>query len=144
MTWPPHVNDLRDVQQFIVKMGEGFGAGTCAGYALIGDDHVLGVVSLNAIVRAERSAEIGYWICQDSQGKGLVTTAVRALIGAFSQADLVRRFIIKASVKNERSNKIAERLGFSRECVLPKGEVIGDEAHDQNVWSFDYAARTTR
>jgi ribosomal-protein-serine acetyltransferase len=63
-------------------------------------------------------AEIGYWIVKEFEGRGLVTAACRALIDhAFGELR-VHRVVIHAASANLRSQRIPERLGFTREGVL--------------------------
>lgn len=62
--------------------------------------------------------EIGYWIRTSYAGQGLITEAVEALT-AFAMKRLgALRVEIRASSKNVRSWRVAERLGFSLDGVL--------------------------
>jgi len=64
--------------------------------------------------------EIGYWIDERHQGKGLVTEAAAAL-AKHALTDLaLTRVEIHTNPDNSPSNRVAEKLGFTREGVLRK------------------------
>ncbi|MBX3186445.1 MAG: GNAT family N-acetyltransferase [Labilithrix sp.] len=73
-------------------------------------------IALNGVMRgAMCGAYLGYWMAADHQGKGLVTEAIGAVLAfAFGPARLHR---VQAAImpRNERSLRVAEKLGFRRE-----------------------------
>lgn len=70
------------------------------------------------------TGEIGYWMRDRFEGRGLVTRAVSALLDmAFGPVGL-HRVCIRAGVENVRSRAIPERLGFVQEGTL-RGEGRG-------------------
>lgn len=65
-----------------------------------------------------RKFEIGYWVRTPRQGKGYVSEVVTALtLYAFEQLR-ARRVEIRCDAQNERSLKVARRLGFEQEGYL--------------------------
>lgn len=82
------------------------------------------------------SAEIGYWIDSEHEGRGFVTRAVRALVEiAFVELG-VNRIAIRAGVENHRSRAIPERLGFTLEGVERGGGRGTHGYYDLNVYSM--------
>lgn len=80
--------------------------------------------------------EIGYWISAACEGRGLVTSAVRALMDvAFSEIGL-HRVEIRAGVENSKSRAIPERLGFTREGIQRGGERGSSGYYDLVVYSM--------
>ena len=78
-----------------------------------------------------KSAEIGYWLGEDYQGRGIVTEAVTALVPvAFEQSDIIR---LQAGVfsGNKASMRVLEKCGFAKEAVhrnaVVKNGIIMDE-----------------
>ena len=64
-----------------------------------------------------KSAEIGYWLGEDYQGRGIATEAVRALVPvAFEQFAIIR---LQAGVfsANKASMRVLEKCGFAKEAV---------------------------
>ncbi len=77
-----------------------------------------------------RSAEVGYWLDADFEGRGLVTRAVTAVLNhAFGQLDL-QRVELQTTADNERSRSVARRLGFTQEGVLREAAAFADGRRD--------------
>lgn len=86
--------------------------------------------------RADRKTELGYWIAEDYQGRGIVTRAVRALIDhAFAVLNL-NRVEIQAAQTNVRSRAIAEKLGFRLEGTLRQSEWADSRYLDHAVYGL--------
>jgi ribosomal-protein-serine acetyltransferase len=67
------------------------------------------------------SGEIGYWLGEPFQGRGIVTRACERFFDlAFDELGL-HRMALKAAVGNARSRAVAERLGMQQEGVLRDG-----------------------
>lgn len=81
-------------------------------------------------------AELGYWIDEDEEGKGLVTLAASALIDHLREDRRLRRLEIRAAVENTRSCAVAERLGFEREGTLRRAQQVGDRVHDVALYAL--------
>ncbi|MCK7558611.1 GNAT family N-acetyltransferase [Chitinophaga sedimenti] len=81
-------------------------------------EELCGVIDLHNWDHNLQKAEIGYWIGDSFQGKGIVSNSCRALIRfAFKQLRL-NKIEIRFVLQNERSAYIPIRLGFSREGIL--------------------------
>lgn len=76
---------------------------------------LLGSVGLSQVNRANRCANLGYWVSQRHRGKGVATRAVSlaASIG-FEDLGLVRLEIVTL-LHNHASQRVAEKLGATRE-----------------------------
>lgn len=68
--------------------------------------------------------EIGYWLAEDFQHKGIMTNCVRTLIDfAFNDMGM-HRIQIRVAEGNTPSRKIPLRLGFQKEGVERDGEML--------------------
>lgn len=100
------------------------------------EGRLVGIISYNYTDRANRSTEIGYWLAEDAQGRGVMTRAARALVDyAFREIGLHRVGILCAT-GNTRSRAIPERLGFRQEGVLREAEWLYDHFVDLVVYSM--------
>lgn len=77
---------------------------------------LVGVISLT--VRDPERREIGYWLDKAHQGRGIMTTACKALIDYAFSNTTAQRIDIRVEPANGRSRSIPERLGFTCESVF--------------------------
>ncbi|MCB1025176.1 MAG: GNAT family N-acetyltransferase, partial [Acidobacteria bacterium] len=58
---------------------------------IVENGRIIGTISLFRIDMVNRSAEIGYWLAENTQGKGIITKCCRAIINyAFAELNLNR------------------------------------------------------
>ena len=81
-------------------------------------EKIIGLIDLHAIDHVNHSANIGYWINENSQGKGIITKSVKVAIDyAFENLNL-HRIQILCATQNIKSQAIPLHLGFSHEGTL--------------------------
>lgn len=116
LPWVDKTNSVDDTLAFIAQATRDLATdGTIV--AGIRHNGVLdGIVGLHTI--GVKSKEIGYWLDEECQGKGLVTKACRALILHAFVALETNRIEIRIQPENERSMMVADRLGFTYEGTL--------------------------
>ena len=103
--------------------------------AIVIDDTLCGVSGFNFIDATNRWGEIGYWLSESHQGKGIISRCVeKQLHHAFEHLNLHRASIC-AATENRRSRAIPERLGFSHEGTLRQSEWLYDHYVDQAVYA---------
>jgi RimJ/RimL family protein N-acetyltransferase len=96
---------------------------------------LVGVVNLTIDVSAE-IAEVGFWIDAAAEGQGLVTRALTAVLGhAFGEIGL-HRVEMRTVTTNDRSRRLAERLGFTPEGVLREAAKFPDGRRDVAVYAL--------
>lgn len=64
--------------------------------------------------------EIGYWCRKRFEGQGYITEAVRGILRFGFEAVGAKRIQINCDSLNERSIRVAERVGMRREGILAK------------------------
>lgn len=87
--------------------------------------------------KANKRTEIGYWLSEKHQKKGIVTQSVSALLNyGFSELGL-NRVQIRCAVGNIPSKNIPRRLGFLFEGIERDGELLSDNQFtDIEVYSI--------
>ncbi len=100
-------------------------------------DALVGTISAMHLDSLDRAGEIGYWLAEEAQGKGIATRACRALLDyVFNDRDM-HRIQIRAATDNSRSRAIPERLGFTYEGVQRQAGYTGERGfHDLAVYSM--------
>lgn len=82
------------------------------------------------------SSTIGYWLGQEYQGRGLMHSACRALIGYSFTELALNKVEIRCAEKNLRSRAIPERLGFKQEGRIRDAEWLYDHYVDHIVYGL--------
>ena len=97
---------------------------------------IVGLVGFNTIQKKHQKGEIGYWIAENMQGKGIVTKAVKCLIDYGFKHLNFNRIIIRVSTENFKSQQIPQRLGFVHEGTLRSELILNDEFIDIKVFGL--------
>jgi len=106
-------------------------------FAVFCGDDFAGLAGFKGTDRLNRKSEIGYWLCEKFQNRGIMTDSVNTLIKfGFSELGL-NRIQIKCAPENVKSNKIPQRLGFTLEGIERASEFVKEGVfRDANVWSL--------
>ncbi|MCB8964077.1 MAG: GNAT family N-acetyltransferase [Bacteroidales bacterium] len=96
----------------------------------------VGLIGYKGTDIINRKTEIGYWLSEKFQKKGIVTQSVKALISyAFNHMDM-NRVQIKCATGNTPSKNIPKRLDFRFEGIERDGEQLDDDIFtDLEVYS---------
>jgi len=74
---------------------------------------------IKATFKLANEAEIGYWIGSEFQSRGIMTIAVKALIGFLHEARKLEIFTATAHRDNQKSIGVLEKSGFKFHCKIP-------------------------
>jgi ribosomal-protein-serine acetyltransferase len=96
----------------------------------------VGNVSAWYISRQSRVGEVGYWIRSSETSKGVATEATaRILEVAFDELAL-HRVVLRIAVGNRGSERVAEKLGFTREGLLRQELQVNGVWMDHSIWGL--------
>ena len=99
--WLDHDIGSRDAMNFLICRGP----------------EIIGTIGFSTFDRDAKVTEMGYWIDEAEQGKGIVSRACTRLVElAFAELGM-NRIQIRCASANTRSAAIPERLGFKLEGV---------------------------
>jgi len=99
------------------------------------DLHV-GNVSVWPTSAPNRAGEIGYWVRTDLTGEGIGTeVTARATQIGFEELGY-HKLILRIAAGNERSDRIAKRLGYNYDGMLRHEVKVGDTWLDHSAWSI--------
>jgi ribosomal-protein-serine acetyltransferase len=123
--WLPWVDQMQTVANFAYYISDSkkrAAEKTDFGYAIIIDKQIAGRIGLHHINQQNKIGEIGYWLANGLQGKGIMTRCCTAIIDhGFTELGL-NRIEIKCAVGNDKSLAIAEKLQFKQEGILRQAE----------------------
>jgi ribosomal-protein-serine acetyltransferase len=134
MPWVDTTTTVADTLAFLTFIRGEYGAGRAFHVNVRYRREIVGGAGLR-FDRANRRAELGYWVDQGHEGFGIVTRASRALTEAAFREYGMNRVEIHAGVENVRSRAVPERLGFVFEGVLRAYEKVGDRYVDHACYA---------
>ncbi|MEK4198805.1 GNAT family N-acetyltransferase [Cytobacillus sp. FSL K6-0265] len=131
LPWVDGTKSVKDSKAFIDHTVEQMDQNTGLTVGIREKGKLIGIIGYNKLNHANRIGTIGYWLSQHAEGKGVMTKAVQAMISyGFTQLNL-NKVEIHAAVKNSKSRRIPEKLGFVYEGTIRDGE-----------WLYDYYVDT--
>ncbi|MES2504688.1 MAG: GNAT family protein [Myxococcota bacterium] len=99
-------------------------------------DELVGVIGFHEINWTHKQVEIGYWISEAHQGKGLVKQSVQAMMTYAFREYSLNRIEILCDTHNLRSRALAEKLGYSFEGIEREGHHFLGRFFDVACYSF--------
>jgi len=105
-------------------------------FAIIYNDTLsgsIGIVTKEDIYR--KNMEIGYFLAEEHWGKGIITTAIKAVtLYAFSSFDIVRVYA-EPFADNPGSRRTLEKAGFKCEAIFRKNVIKNGIIKDSCIYS---------
>jgi ribosomal-protein-serine acetyltransferase len=97
---------------------------------------MVGTVGLHYIDKSDFKTEIGYWLSEDQQGKGIMHRSCLALIDYCFNVLKLHRIEIRCTVHNMASQRVAKKLGFKQEGILRDASYHNGAFYDIIVYSM--------
>jgi ribosomal-protein-serine acetyltransferase len=136
MSWVAASRGPADTLDWINKSRAGFADGGEFGATILLNDKPIGTVGLHHLDMVNVRGEIGYWLAESFQGRGIMTRACRALIDYAIRERQIHRLEIRCAPQNLRSRAVAQRLGFCEEAILKEAQKLGDRWLDNVVYAM--------
>lgn len=133
----PYPYSEKDAQDFIANMLTSDPSKTFA-FAIVNDkDQVIGSIGAFRGENIHRqTAEMGYYLAEESWGKGIGTKAVKQLTEhLFTKTDIIRIFA-EPFTTNLASCRVLEKNGFHLEGTLQKNAVKNGEVKDMQMYAL--------
>lgn len=136
LPWVDLVTTEEDSRSFLSNVIAQREEGRGPTFGVLCDGALAGVVGYLPIDRVNRVGEIGYWLAEKAQGRGVMTQCCRfAVRYGFLTLDL-NRIQIAAGTENRESRAIPERLGFTFEGILRARENLYGTFIDHAMYSL--------
>ena len=133
--WLPWVDRIRSTKDYRPWI-EGGAAEQEYRLLIVYKGAVAGATGIRGLDSPNNVGEIGYWLAEDMQGRGIVTRTCRALLNyAFGEL-VMNRMQIRVATGNTRSRAIPERLGCQFEGVQRQAELVNGEYYDLALYSM--------
>jgi len=130
MPWAHEDYSLAEAEAWVALQTKAFPAREAFEFVIVDETaRILGGCGINQIDRANRRANVGYWVRTSAARQGVATAAVRhAIAWARAMTDL-KRLEILVAVGNAASLRVAERVA-TKEAVLRSRLLLHDVFHD--------------
>jgi ribosomal-protein-serine acetyltransferase len=136
LAWVDSTESADDTLSYIQSSLQQFAAGKTIATGIWFENQFAGSLGMHNISKLMRKAEIGYWIGESFQGKGIVTDCCRVMIAhALGELEL-NRVEIHCAVSNVKSAAVPRRLGFQLEGTLREANFAGDRFHDVHIFGM--------
>jgi ribosomal-protein-serine acetyltransferase len=136
--WLPFAHEnysIKESKDWIKKRPKEWKKGITYDFAIFdtqsGD--LIGGCGLNEIHESNRRANLGYWV---RTGKGIAVAATRLLAKWGFEVLKLKRIEIYVAVGNQRSLRVAEKVGAKREGILRSRINVRDVMHDAVMHSL--------
>jgi len=98
--------------------------------------NLVGSVAFVKIDKGNRAAEIGYWLSENTQGKGIMTKSCERLIQYGFEKMNLNRIEINVAPENLKSNAIPQKLGFHHEGTIRESLFFNEKYYDGEKYSL--------
>lgn len=98
------------------------------------NDQLVGVVNLNNVNLMMMTAELGYGIGQEFQGKGLGTEAIRCFVDKVFNETKLRKLYAFVADANIASRRLLERVGFAQEGHCREHFIVNGSATNEVLY----------
>lgn len=118
LPWADKVQKIDDTLAFIRKGLEQFARNDGLQAGIWARGVYVGGIGMHFIRQESRRTELGYWLAESVQGKGIMTRACAAMTGWCFDELKLNRVEIQCARANQRSRAVPIRLGFVEEGIL--------------------------
>jgi ribosomal-protein-serine acetyltransferase len=139
--WLPFAHEnysIKESKDWIKKRPKEWKKGITYDFAIFdtqsGD--LIGGCGLNEIHESNRRANLGYWVRTSCTGKGIAVAATKLLAKWGFEVLKLKRIEIYVAVGNQRSLRVAEKVGAKREGILRSRINVRDVMHDAVMHSL--------
>ncbi|MCH4887990.1 GNAT family N-acetyltransferase [Acidaminobacter sp. JC074] len=131
--WVHQIDSVQPIENFVKACINNEDKVGYASMVIFYNNQPVGFIGHQNYKSFNKSLQLGYWLDQAHEGKGVMTKSVIKMIDYAFELGMNKVEIYCAS-DNVRSRKIPERLGFTEEGTIRAAELINDVYLDDVVY----------
>jgi RimJ/RimL family protein N-acetyltransferase len=138
MPWCYAEYSIEENRKWIGERADNWENGIAYDFAItdVNNGLFLGGCGINNISITDRYANLGYWVRSTQTGRGIATTAA-SLLARYGVNNLkLNRIEIIAAVGNKASQRVATKVGATREGILRNRIIVHDTVYDAVLFSL--------
>ncbi len=136
LPFPPVIKSVDDTMNFIEKSVNGFGEGNFFHLGIKEQGKLVGVTGFNKIYKSLKKVDIGYWLAERHQGKGIINRSCQAMIQYAFEALDMQKVEIRAARDNLKSREVCEKLGFTLEGIITNSANLNGKIQDFAIYGL--------
>jgi len=136
MSWVDQRRGQAEVSLYVATSLKQFAAGQGIHIGIWEKGKLCGMINCYPIDWPHRATYLEYWLGEPWQGKGLMTSASRAVLEYLFNELHLHRVTIRCAEENKRSRSVAERLGFTLEGISRDAEFLYDHFVNHAVYGL--------
>ncbi len=136
--WDAH-RSIGDSRSFLNRMIEGYGSGELFSWGMVHKEsgRLIGTCGYDrSWVPEHGRAELGYALSSEYWGQGLMTEAVRAVIGFGFEKMKLNKIVARCFAENLASEKVMQKSGMSYEGTQREHVFVRGRYRDLKVYSI--------
>lgn len=134
--WVSSTKNVSDSRTFIKKQLKNFKENTGCDFGIYFKNELVGSGGFHNIDLKNKSADIGYWISKDFEGRGIIRKSVEKIIQTGKKKYKLHRIVIKMEPLNERSKNIPKSLGFVYEGTQKDVVLVDKKFKSMETWAL--------
>ncbi|MBB6611178.1 GNAT family N-acetyltransferase [Pontibacter sp. Tf4] len=134
--WLPFVDLTKQGTDTALYLQTIVGSTTDKVFVIVANEAIVGLIGFKSIEYFNRKLEIGYWLSEHEQGKGIMRRSCSRLVQHAFEDLHMNRVQLKVALGNHRSSNIPQKLGFTKEGIERDGELLNGYFHDLQVYSL--------
>jgi|SRR4030095_5239658 RimJ/RimL family protein N-acetyltransferase len=137
VTWENHRN-LSDSIHFLRVITQQYENGIPSPWGIIYNEtsKLIGTIGFHVWNKINSFAEVGYAISKDYWNKGLMTEALKAILGFGFNHMHLNRIEATCKLQNEASEKVMKKCGFKFEGIMVQKLFAKGEFHDLKLFAI--------
>ncbi|SDD15011.1 GNAT family N-acetyltransferase [Nocardioides lianchengensis] len=135
LPWGVSITDEDAARAFLQRYADGTAADGGRIYGLWAHGELVGGTLFRIFDARASLCEVGVWLAPGSEGRGLITRAVTAMVDWAVRERGIRRVEWHCVPENTRSRAVAVRLGMTHEGTLRQDFEHAGRRWDTEVWA---------
>jgi ribosomal-protein-serine acetyltransferase len=131
-----NTRSIEDAEKVIARWMKAADEGTSFQFLIEYRGAIVGSLGAMNLKEPERTANLGYWLSEDVQGRGIMTRSCRAIVRHLFEELEMNCIEVWAAITNIRSRAIPERLGFKLDGLLRERVLENGQHRDAAVYSM--------
>lgn len=136
--WLDNINSVEDtaknIQSRLNELNEN--NGFPKSFAIIYKGKIAGTIGYSKLDKRNKVGNIGYWLGETYQGKGVMSKAFKAMINYGFEELSLNRIEVRVATGNSKSRALPERFNFTKEGILREAEWLYDHYVDHILYGL--------